>query len=180
MVITALTTITIAVIINIIFASISNAKEKTNDNIVRLPKVYGIVGIICFLGFAALVIISLNRSQDSSPSAKTVFLIFTSVFMLMCIAMSISCLNWRIKFGDETFEYRTMFRHTLRFKYSDITKVRRTKVQTILIKAKKRWLTIDPYAVGKDEFMQEMVRRTMDRKNIKPRKERGKKRHRKK
>lgn len=180
MLISILTSITIIVIINIVFESISNAKEKSNDNIVRLPKAYGIIGIVCFLGFVAMFIGCLITSEESNPVVFIIFIIVFSTFMLMCCALSISYLNWRIKFGDETFEYRTMFRHTLHFKYSDITKIRRTKVETVLIKAKKRWLTIDPYAVGKDEFMQKMIIKTIDRKSMKPRKERRKKRHHKK
>jgi hypothetical protein len=67
--------------------------------------------------------------------------------------MIISCINWKIEFGDEVFKYRTIFRHSIVFYYSDISRIKRLKIGSILLKTKKRWLIIDQNAVGRDEFL---------------------------
>ena len=147
-----LSIITVIVVVNFVFELISNAKEKQEVNIVRLPKIYAIIGLVCFIAFLAIIIAYILTSNEHSVW----FILLFSIFLGLCIFLVISALNWRIKYNDEKIEYRTMFRHTLNFRYSDIVKVHRTRVGTILIKVKKRYLTIDPYSEGKADFLEKV------------------------
>lgn len=155
-----LVSIAIVIVVNFIFEYISSRKEKAETNIVRLPKIYAIIGFVCFIAILALMIASILLSGDCFAW----FIMLFSVFLFMCLFLVFSPLNWRIKYDDETFEYRTSFRHTLKFKYSDIIKVHRTKVGTILIKVRKRYLTIDSYADGKAEFLEKVYIKMMRKK----------------
>lgn len=142
-----LTAILLAV--NFLFVLVTNTREKTIDNIVKLPKTYLIIFTIGYFIFHLPIIAYIGTNDYSRPEMILIF----SIMIIMCLIMIISCINWKIEFEDEVFRYRTTIRHTILFKYSDITKIKRLKSGSVLLKANNRWLIIDQYAVGKEEFL---------------------------
>ncbi len=126
-------------------------KEKTDLKIVRLPKFYTFVFAFCYVLFNVPVFAYEYYNDYSRIDMIILFLI--TIFI--SLTSFISTLNWRITYDETGFYYRTSFNHTLCYTYSDIEKVKRTKIGTILIKSKNRWLFIDPYAIGLDDFMKQ-------------------------
>lgn len=138
-----------SVAIIIMYAVVSIFEEKQTDNTVRLPKFYGIAGVVCLIGFLGIITMYFLTSDEYTFA----FLFEFSIFVAMCVIIILAYLNWRIKYDDDdTFVYRTMFRHTLKIKYSDVIKTRSVRTGDLLIKANKRWLVIDREAIGKDNF----------------------------
>lgn len=147
-IITLLMLFAISLIMNISVMVISD-KKKAHRKVVALPKAYGIAGAICYIIFHFPIIAHIGTNDYSRPEMIVFFLV--SIFL--CFLIIIGCLNWRICYDNEMFEYRTIFRHSLRFRYSEVLKTHRNSFGAF-IKVKGRWLIIDPYATGTDEFLE--------------------------
>ena len=126
-------------------------KEKTDLKIVRLPKFYTFVFAFCYVLFNIPLF---AYEYDNDYSRIDMIIVFLITIFISLISF-ISTLNWQITYDETGFHYRTSFNRTLYYKYSDIEKVKRTKIGTILIKLKNRWLFIDPYAIGLDDFIKQ-------------------------
>ncbi len=124
-------------------------KESNKISIVKLPKTYSII----FAGLYLLFHLPIIGYIGTNNYSKKEMIVFFITVMFICLIFFISTLNWKITYDSNGFSYRTSFRRTLNYKYSDIEKIKRTKSDMVLLKTAKRWLIIDPYAVGKDNFM---------------------------
>lgn len=135
-------------ITNVIFAGIERLAAKTkNDNCLRLPKAYLIIGITCYVIFH-LPILSYVLSSDYS---RLEMIVFFTIAIFVSFILSISQINWKIQYSNAGFLYRTIFRHSLQFSYYDVKKVI-WKGGEVFIKGKNRWLIIDKYVDAGDFF----------------------------
>lgn len=145
----------ICFITSMIHTFILNNKEKSKKNTVRLPKGGLIAAVICFATFH-LPLLAYFSTNDYS---RIEMIIFFMISILVCSLIIASYANWRICYTKVYFEYRTVFRKKIQYDYADIISIRRLKSWGTIIRVKKRWLVIDPYALGVDEFLQEAYKK---------------------
>lgn len=127
-------------------------KEKKDFKIVKLPKIYTVIFACSYLVFHLPIISYIYTNDYSRLDMIVLFLIA----LFMSLFMFISTLNWRISYNDTGFYYKTSLNHSLYYSYSDIKKVKRTKSGTIILKAGKKRLFIDQYAIGLDTFLKQI------------------------
>lgn len=129
-------------------AGIENKSPKNRD-IIRLPKVYLVVGIVCLLFFVG-VLVALLISQNSSFEDKITFYGML-VFMLLPLSILIAYFNWKIEIVGNEFIYQTFFRKKYRFKLKEAW-IKSSSQNIIVVVVGKKKLYINPHAISIQNF----------------------------
>lgn len=126
-----------------------NWLHKKNENfekgIVKLPKLFQIIGIVCATFFLIIAIILILTS--STIIAPCVFLGFA--FLSSCLI--VGRLNCVIKYDENGFTHKNFWGIRRKYAYEDVTGISGNRKDVKLF-AGKRIIRIDEYAVGGNQF----------------------------
>jgi hypothetical protein len=113
-----------------------------------------IISVIGYLIFHLPIYAYIKTNDYSRPDMIILFFIM----IILCLLLFLACINWEIEFNDNQFKYRTFLRHIIIYKYTDVLKIKRFKSGDIFIKVKNRWLIIDQFAVGQEDFIKKVIK----------------------
>ena len=124
-------------------------KDAKNDDSIRLPKVYFVVGIVVLL-FISGALVALLITNDNSIEDRITFYGML-VFMLLPLSIIIAYVNWKIEIIGDEFIYQTFFRKKYLFKLEEAW-IKSISHNIIVVVADNKKLYIDPNAINIQEF----------------------------
>lgn len=124
-------------------------KDAKNDDSIRLPKVYFVVGIVVLL-FISGALVALLITNDNSFEDRITFYGML-VFMLLPLSIIIAYVNWKIEIIGDEFIYQTFFRKKYLFKLEEAW-IKSISHNIIVVVADNKKLYIDPNAINIQEF----------------------------
>jgi hypothetical protein len=132
------------------YAQIFRNNKTAIENVVRLPKLYTIIGLIGFTFFSAcMLIMTLYPNDTVTWFPYTVF----SIFAIMGLYIIMWGAFWRIKYDENGLSYRNKFGRTIKVRYSDIIRIRRTNDAVYLYTASRKLIVYKTMAYGADRFL---------------------------
>ena len=126
--------------------------QHASTGLIRLPKLYLWVGILCSLFFAALAVLSWAVPNGTGSWWTT--LVFAA-FTLLGLSIVVAYVNWRIELYGVYFVYRTFFGQQYEHVFSDIIRVSATE-NTIRVYTEKKCFYVDLHAVGIQSFLEKI------------------------
>ncbi|MPN08497.1 hypothetical protein SDC9_155779 [bioreactor metagenome] len=148
--------ITIALIIvavNAIMMIANNEKVKyEKGTAIRLPKTFFVIGCIVTVAIIALTIVI--KIYSSEPNDWWVYLCMF-LFSLMGVYLIVYYFNWYIAVEKDYFIYRTFWRKTYKIPYENVSELK-ISGDAIKIKMDNKKFSIDPHAIGIDEFIEKI------------------------
>ena len=136
-----LRTVLIFAVIGFVFFLASKEKPADNPGLIKLPRVFLIVGIIVTIFFLFIIIGAFFLAE--SRYLPLAFLPFLSLGLIIILY---SC-NWKICINGDEAIYRNIIRLRYVFKAEEVESLRVTKnVIRLRVKGKTFW--IDPYALN--------------------------------
>ncbi len=130
-------------------------EEKPTANKVHLPKLFFWVGVIGTMIFAGAILCMYISPSFFTGATWAVFGLL--MFVIMGLSLISACVNWHIVYSGTGFEYKTFLGKVYTFGYQDIENIKRSN-NAIYIYTKAKRLVIDPYAIGIEEFFDEINR----------------------
>lgn len=86
-----------------------------------------------------------------------VLVVLTAITGIPLMVLLIFSINWKITLGEDSFEYRNMFRKTRKYHYADIN-IKQMKASTRFYKGNKRIVTVS-YLIDNYDALQIAVRK---------------------
>ena len=144
------------VILYILIKLISHKASQYNDTksnilfwdkrIIVLPIIFAIM--LLFLIFLAVIFPSLVINKEAS-----VFLVLP---LILCLYILLRCINWKIEFRMDDFEYTSMLGKKYQYKYSEIKKLTTSLYGEVIKVGKKKIIVDGVFTIGKSEFINEV------------------------
>ena len=157
-VITVLIVISLDLLLAIILRTKDDAKIKNSSEehiVIRLPKAYLWIGLICFAFFAMFFTFAITSGQENSYWVCPSF----ALFALMGLFIAVETKIWKIEIfrNYDFFIYRTAFLRTYKIFYSDC-KGFKLNDNYLTLKTHNKTFLIDRHSMD-SEFFQEMLSR---------------------
>ncbi len=116
---------------------------------VRLPKIYGWLGIISLLFFTSLLVLMILYPNDTAEAwVGAVFICFS----LLSLSLVLSYAKWRILVYEDYILYITMFGRLYKYDYSRIKSAKLSQ-NFFTIKTENKTFFVDPHAIGLEILM---------------------------
>ena len=117
-----------------------------NNILIRQPKIYLWVGIICGTFFLGIEIFMTMKPNESSE--LWVHLVF-NFFALFGTLLAVYCLRWEVKIEQNQITYSGFSRRKVRFTVDEITKVKHIVNRKIIVyRGAKKQFSVDVNSKG--------------------------------
>ena len=96
---------------------------KIDDKVIKQPNAYlwlCSIGLIFYVCIALMCILFPSANDGGRLPGIIVLVVLTAITGIPLMVLLIFSINWKITLGEDSFEYRNMFRKTRKYHYSDI------------------------------------------------------------
>ena len=162
---TALTGIVSAVLLGIVFHIIDRSRDKEEEKdqkgehtVVRFPKAYFWVGVVCTLVFTGFILLA--SFYNSETSGTWVYIVFTA-FAVLGVVLSVATSMWRIDLfkNEDYFLYKKAFGRTHNVLYKECLGYRfSTITRSVVVRTENKKIAVNVEQVNFEMFMSMLAR----------------------
>ncbi len=133
---------------------------KIDDKVIKQPNEYlwlCSIGLIFYVCIALMCVLFPSADDGGRLPGIIALVVLTAITGIPLMVLLIFSFNWKITLGEDSFEYRNMFRKTRKYHYADIN-IKQMKASTRFYKGNKRIVTVS-YLIDNYDALQIAVRK---------------------